>query len=901
MKCRNAEIAIRLSLAAVALAVLTNCATPNRQTALDPFEPVNPFAADHIVVPVNQVLTPAGRQVELPGLRPQALALSPDGKILAVSGKSHELVLVDPKSPAVRQRVPLPADDQIEEDPGAVSTRILEPDKEGQLSFTGLIFSPDGRRIFLSNVNGSIKVFSVAADHTVAGLYTISLPPTQLSYHKKDIPAGLAMSADGKRLYVVLNVSNRLLELDVATGKTLRLFEVGNAPYAVVLAGHKAFVSNWGGRRPDAQSITGPIGVGALVRVDSVRLIANEGSVSVIDLNTGRTTSEIMVGLHSSGLALTPDGHFLAVANANSDTVSVIDTHTEQVTETISLRWQVSDFFGASPNALTFDVSGRTLYVCNGTQNAVAVIAFNPPHSLIAGMIPTAWFPGAVICDTRSKSIYVANIKGIGATKRYAAGEKVKYNSHQYFGTLSLITLPGQKELAQFTQVVLRNYQRSVADAVLAPARPGTAPRPVPERIGEPSLFKHVVYIIKENRTYDQVLGDLKSGNGDPELCVFGEKITPNQHKLCRDFVLLDNTYCSGILSADGHQWADTAFATDYMEKSFAGFPRSYPDGMDEKGVDALAYSPTGFIWDHVLAHGKTLRDYGEFTIGIAGWKNPATKRTPRFLDFYHDFKNQTGLLRIGSKAAIPTLAPYINTNTIGWHLDVPDLFRAAEFIKELRQFERAGNMPDLSIICLPNDHTSGTKAGLPAPSAQVADNDLAFGQIVEAISQSKFWKDTCIFAIEDDPQNGWDHVSSYRTTAYIISPYTWRGKVVHNNYNHTSILRTIELILGLPPMNQMDATAAPMSACFSDRPDFTPYVAVPNQVPLDRLNPEVKAIQDPVERRYAIASGKLPLEDADRCPEDLLNRIIWVAQKGSKAPYPAWAITRTRSSVDPD
>jgi YVTN family beta-propeller protein len=883
--------------------LLAGCVTTEKDLSVtDPMAIVTPVAQDRVLVPVNQVLTPAGRQVELPGLRPQVLALSPDGKLLATSGKTHELILVDPVTGAVLQRVPLPSEKVRQTEAEAASARVLEPDKEGQVSYTGLVFSPDGSRIFLSNVNGSIKVFAVGADHTVRGFSSIALPDTVWSLRKrdraKDIPSGLAISPDGRRLYVALNVSNRLLELDLATGKPLRTFDVGNAPFAVVLAGDKVYVSNWGGRRPDEHSVNGPIGVDGSVRVDPVRFVASEGSVSVVDLKAGRVTGEILVGPHASGLALSPDGHFLATANANADTVSVIDTRSDRVVETISQRWQPQDLFGASPNALAFDHSGKTLYVCHGTQNAVAVVSFRPGQSKLVGLIPTAWYPGAIVCDPARRSLYVANIKGLGSGKRYAAGETVKFNSHQYFGTLSLIPVPDRQQLARDTRVVQRNYQRAVAQAALLPPRPGVAPRPVPERVGEPSVFKHVVYIIKENRSYDQILGDMREGDGDPSLCVFGEEVTPNQHKIAREFVLLDNTYCSGILSADGHQWTDTAFATDYIEKSFAGFRRSYPDGMDEEGADALAYAPTGFIWDNALAHGKTLRDYGEFTVGIARWKNRAKRPAPKALDYYRDFVNQTGLTQVGSRTTLPSLAPYLNTNTIGWNLSVPDVFRAAQFIKELHQFERDGSFPDFVIVCLPNDHTSGTRPGAPLPAAQVADNDLAFGQIVEAISHSRFWKDTCIFAIEDDPQNGWDHVSSFRTTAYVISPYTRRHTVVHNNYNQTGVLRTMELILGLPPMNQMDATAAPMAACFSEAADLTPYTAVPNKVPLDQLNPDVKAIHDPVQRKYAVASSKLPLEDADECPEDLLNRILWHAQKGSQTPYPAWAVEANRKRV---
>ena len=895
------------SLAAFAalLALLAGCVTSEKNVSLiDPTGTVNPLALERILVPVNQVLSPAGLQVELPGLRPQVLALSPDGKLLATSGKTHELILVDPVTGTILQRVPLPSEKVHEQDAGAVSSRVLEPDKAGQVSYTGLVFSPDGSRIFLSNVNGSIKVFAVGADRTVRGLSSIPLPETGSSSRKrdsaKDIPSGLAMSPDGKRLYVALNISNRLLELDVVSGKPLRMYDVGNAPFAVVLAGHKAYVSNWGGRQPDEHSLNGPIGAGALVRVDPVRFIANEGSVSVIDLNAGRVTGEIKVGLHASGMALSPDDRYLAVANANSDTVSVIDTRSDRVVETISMRWQPKDLFGASPNALAYDKSGKTLYVCNGTQNAVAVVSFRPGRSKLTGLIPTGWYPGAVVCDSTHRSLYVANIKGIGSGKRYTAGEKQEFNSHQYFGTLSLIPVPNGGQLTRDTRLVQRNYQRAAAQTALLPPRPGMAPRPVPERVGEPSVFKHVVYIIKENRSYDQILGDMREGNGDASLCVFGEEVTPNQHKISREFALLDNTYCSGILSADGHQWTDTAFATDYVERSFAGFRRSYPDGMDEEGMDALAYAPTGFIWDNALEHGKTLRDYGEFTIGIAEWKERAKKPAPKALDFYHDFINQSGLTRVGSRTSLPSLAPYLNTNTIGWNLNVPDILRAAEFIKELRQFERDGNFPEFVIVCLPNDHTSGTKPKAPTPAAQVADNDLALGQIVEAISHSRFWKDTCIFAIEDDPQNGWDHVSGYRTTAYVVSPYTPRRTVVHNNYNQTSVLRTMELILGLPPMNQMDATATPMFACFSEVVDLTPYSAVPNRVPLDQLNPDKTAIRDPVQRKYAVASSKLPLQDADECPEDVLNRILWHAQKGWREPYPAWAVNSTRNPAPP-
>lgn len=862
-------------------------------------EQVGRAGPNRFVTPANQVLTPAGRQVELPGLRTQALALSPDGRLLVTSGKTAELVVVDPASGRILQRVALPTEPGSNAAPAAVSANILEPDKDGQLSFTGLIFSADGSYIYLANVNGSVKVFAVDAQRRVKGLFTIPLPPANAVGRKPEIPSGLALSPDGRRLYVVLNLSNRLAEFDSTMGRLLRTWDVGVAPFDVVLAGTKAYVSNWGGRRPGTNDLTGPAGRGTLVRVDPVRHIANEGSVTVIDLAGGFVKMEMLVGLHASAMTLSPDGKHLVVANAASDTLSVIDTRTDAVVETIWARQTPADLFGAAPNALAFDAAGKKLFVCNGTQNAVAVVAFDPGESKLEGLIPVGWYPGAIVHDARRRSVYVANIKGIGSTKKLAAGEAPKFKSGQHFGTLSLVKVPSAKTLAVQTRVALANFRHGAVQAARLPARPGQPARPVPERTGEPSVFKHVVYLIKENRTYDQVFGELKEGNGDPSLCVFGERITPNQHKMVREFVLLDNTYCSGILSADGHQWASTGITTDYMEKSFAGFPRSYPDGMDDTDVDAIAYSPAGFIWDNVLAHGKTLRDYGEFAITDKSWKDKTRKGKLKFLDHYREFINGTDTIHLSSRPAVESLRPYLNTNTVGWDMDVPDVFRAAEFIKDLKRFEQTGGFPNLSIICLPNDHTSGTAAGAPTPAAQVADNDLAFGQIVEAISKSKFWKETCILAIEDDPQAGWDHVSGYRTTAYVISPYTKRSKVISTQYNQTSLLRTMELMLGLPPMNQLDASATPMTDCFTMTPDFTPFTAVTNNVPLDEMNPDPKKISDPLLRRYAQASARLPLREPDKCPEDLLNRILWHAMKGSQAPYPEWAITKVDDDDD--
>ncbi|PYI99748.1 MAG: phosphoesterase, partial [Verrucomicrobia bacterium] len=314
---------------------------------------------------------------------------------------------------------------------------------------------------------------------------------------------GLAFSRDGKRLYVVLNLSNRLAELDAASGKVLRLWDTGVAPYDVVLARNKAYVSNWGGRRPETNSVTGPAGQGMRVRVDPVRHIANEGSLTVIDLAANRPDAEILLGLHPCALALSPNGRHLVVANAASDTLSVLDTRSGNIVETISVRQQPGDPFGASPNALAFDNKGKTLFVCNGTQNAVAIVSFAPPRSRLEGLVPVGWFPGAIVYDAPRQSFYVANIKGIGPGRLRQSNAKPEFNSHQYHGSLSLVSRPANAAMPQLTRRALANLRFPLLAQARLPARPGEPPRPVPERVGEPSVFKHVLYIIKENRTYD--------------------------------------------------------------------------------------------------------------------------------------------------------------------------------------------------------------------------------------------------------------------------------------------------------------------------------------------------------------------------------------------------------------
>jgi len=857
-------------------------------------EQVGVGGQNRTVLPVNQILVPAGIQIPLPGLRPQALALSPDGRLLAVSGKTNELIIIDPATGAISQRVGLPSEEQNTPVPDPSSPNILEPDKRGQLSYTGLIFSPDGTRIYLSNVNGSIKVFAVSEDGTVIPSHSIPLPAADAPRRKNEIPAGLALSPDGRCLYVCANLSNRLHVIDIETNAVTRTFETGVAPFDVLVLDDKAYVSNWGGRRPESGDLTGPAGRGTVVRVDPVTHIANEGSVSVIDIASS-STEEILVHLHSSALAVSPDGRYVVCANAASDNLSVIDTRSDTVVETIWVKTNPADLFGASPNALCFSPDGKSLFVANGTQNAIAVVNFEPKdrESSLLGLIPVGWFPGAIAFDSEQNMLCVANIKGLPTeAKEDRATGGQGFNSRHYHGSLSLVPVPDRNELKTLTEAVYANYHRERISLALEKPRSNRPPRPVPERIGEPSVFKHIVYIIKENRTYDQVLGDVAEGNGDSSLCLFGKEVTPNQHKMVREFVLLDNTYCCGILSADGHQWSTTGFGTDYLERSFAGWPRSYPDGMGPDDADALAYAPSGFIWDNALRYGISIWNFGEFTQPECRWADPERRGEPQWKDFWEEYLHGRGDVVIASQPTIATIRPFTPTDTVGWIMEVPDVWRARYVTDQIAVWEKEGEMPQLILICLPDDHTSGTSAGSPTPSACVADNDLAFGRIVEAFSRSRFWKDTVIFGIEDDPQNGFDHVSGYRTTAYCISPYTKRGAVVSTQYNTISLLRTIEQILGLPPMNQFDAAATPMFDCFTATPDFTPFEAVPNRIPLDQMNPAPKDIADSLLRRNAHISARLNFRQIDACPEDTLNRILWHAIKGSSVPYPSWAVT---------
>ena len=830
-------------------------------------------------------------------MRPQVLVLSPDRKSLITSGKTNKLIVINSETNEVSQTIDFPSKEQTTE-PNISSPNILKPDSAALVSYTGLVYTKDGKRVYMSNVGGSIKVFSVATDGKHSSSHTIPLPDANAPRRAQEIPSGIAIDETDGKLFVCGNLSNSLIEINLPDGKVERKFPVGVAPYDVVVHKNKAYVSNWGGRIPGEGDLTGPAGRGTTVRVDPVRHIANEGTVSIVDLKTG-TTETTFVGLSPSDLALSPDGKYIVCANTNSDTLSILSTDTGKVVETVWVNAKQSDLYGAAPNALAFNAEGDTLFVANGSQNAIAVMSFDPDDkgdTRLKGLIPVGWYPGAIVYDPSRKQIGVANLKGLPSKpsmKESSAG----FNSHQHNGSISIVPVPNAEQLAVLSEQVSKNMRRSAIRDAALPPRENQPPRPIPQRIGEPSVIEHVVYVIKENRTYDQVFGDIERGNGDEGLCIFGRNITPNQHRLAEQFVLLDNTYCCGILSADGHQWSTSALSTAYLEKSFAGFPRSYPDGMGEDEADALAYSPAGFIWDNAVLHRKSIRNYGEFMMPKVRYREVGKTGTPDYMSCFRTWKGAEEVV-FASAPAIESIRAFSPSSYVGWSMQVPDQVRADFILKELAEFEQKGSYPSLTLICLPNDHTSGTSAKFPTPASSMADNDLAFARIVEGLSHSKFWPKMAIFGIEDDPQAGWDHVSGYRTTAYCVSPYARREQTVSTRYNTTSVLRTIEQILGLPPMNQFDAGATPMFDCFQEIPNFSPYESVASNIPLDQLNSPISAIADPIRRKFAEKSAMINFAEIDQAPEDLLNRILWNAMRGNQS-YPEWAITADDDDAD--
>ena len=838
-----------------------------------------------IMLPFNRLIDPAGKVVSFGDPRTENhgldVKLIPNSTVLAVEDR-FGLTLIDTTTDKVTARWTYSDEGKYA---GLMST------------YSGLKIRGSGPQteILWSAADGGSRSYVMQAkwdgkNITIQNAFDFKpVAPSPLA-----LPNELIISTENKKdyLYVVLNGNNQLVKIDLQNRQTVWTKPTGIAPYGIASAGKQIVVTNWGGPLPGADTAgreTAGVPYGSAFINPKTGATAN-GSVQVFD-EDGNMQKEIPVGLHPNAIIASKDSRFLYVANANSDKVSVIFAATLKVVENIAVQLipGKNGFIGDSPNALAINNDGTTLYVANGLDNAVAVIKLGSTSSaqgtgktVIKGFIPTEAYPGGLFLD--GNTLFVTNLEGEGSrssTKEFKTKEVpaavAAYNSHHEKATISIIPLPDEQLLKQYTRRVEKlnlTFREEIAQ--LTP-RKNIAPKPIPDRIGEPSVFKHVLYIIKENRTYDQVLGDMPQGNGAPSLCTYGDSITPNQHQVARDFLLLDNYYVSGKSSAEGHQWTDAAMVTDYVEKNVRAWFRSYPHVQE----DALVYDSNGFIWNNAADHGKTVRIYGEASV-------PHYDEKQTWAGIYKNYK--AGIpFKFYNTTTISRVRPMLSQNyPASDELKITDQIRASAFIKELKEYEdKPGDeLPDLTVMALSVDHTEGTRPGFPKPEAMVADNDLALGRIIESVSKSRFWKNTVIFVTEDDSQSGWDHVSAYRTTGFVVSPYSRLQKTISTNYNQTCIVRSIEQILGIPPMNIIDATALPMFDCFSPRPsDFT-YHAVQNRIPLNQLNPGLSVLKGKA-LYYARASLLPEFDHVDGGRDDLLNRILWYAARGKKA-YPA-------------
>jgi len=835
---------------------------------------------EKVALPYGRIIQPAGHQIHFgnPQLENHALdcALSPDEKWLVVEER-FSLLFINTLTNQIAYTLVLSDIPKI---------------NRGLNTYSGICWS---------NINGINYVFWSAIINNQAVVFQASWDgiaakiTKQFNYLSKRtartaLPNEIVINKESGDifLYVVLNGNNQIIKQNLDTGDTTWIQSTGVAPYGLTVANNKLYVTNWGGRLPESgdTNIAGvPWGV---ARVDEKTGATREGSVSVYDPQTGKLLKEIIVGLHPNEIIHNKKGKLVFVTNSNSDNVSVIDTSTDEVVETISVRLQkdINNYFGDSPQGIGISKNGKTLYVANGMDNALAVVSVGKhlgdvskmKSSNVLGFIPTGAYPSSVSVS-QDRRLFVTNLESEGANLPMILKDMdhASYNAHHMYASISIIDVPNKKALQKHTETVITTnaISRSLS-AKLAP-RDNIQPRPIPERIGEPSVFKHVLYIIKENRTYDQILGDMPEGDGDSLLCIFGEEVTPNTHELARRFGLMDNYHVSGKSSAEGHQWTDASIVTDYVEKNMRAWFRSYPHVQ----TDALVYAPTGFLWDNATKHGKSVKIYGEACI-------PEFDKGLEWTDIYQGFLQKKPF----DFHNITTIAPVRDLLSITFpgydHHAIPDVLRADTFIKELKDYEtmEGDQLPELMIMALPNDHTAGTRPNYPTPRAMVADNDLALGQIVEAVSKSRFWKNTLILVTEDDSQAGWDHVSAYRTVGLAISAYAKKGATIHTDYNQPSMVRTIEQVLGIPPMNIQDAIAQPMADCFTDIADFTPYEAISSNIALDEMNPPLTGLNGRA-LHFATKSMEPQFEHIDSGDDDLLNRILWFSAKGH-LPYPS-------------
>ncbi|MCZ2146552.1 MAG: bifunctional YncE family protein/alkaline phosphatase family protein [Bryobacterales bacterium] len=730
-------------------------------------------------------------------------------------------------------------------------------------SYTGVAITPDDREIWAGETtrNGpDALILGALDDNGKLG------PRARLPLKGHPVPAGIAFSRDGKTAYVAFSRNNTVALFDVASRKLLREIETGMAPFAVVASSKRVYISNRGGRRPRPGDTVAPTS-GSEVLADPKTGSADSGAVTILDPATGKT-QEIAAGMAPSSMALSPDESLLAVANGHSDTLSIFDTRTLKRTD-VPIPAYPEHTIGSQPINAVFSPDGHTIYVACGGNNAIAVIRRKGGAWKVEGALPTAWFPSAVTVDSQG-ALRVLSIKGTGNT----ADGKGTFNTRAFEGSLSRLPSPAPAQLSAGTREV----------------RAANMPRfePAGGIANLPSLgIEHVIFIIKENRTYDQVLGDMGKGNGDPNLVMYGRDITPNHHALAEKYVLLDNFHAGGAISFDGHQWLMQAFVSDYVERAFAASPRGYAWNM----ADALTVSPAGFFWQSATRP-LDVRVYGEFCLE-GRWD--AAKQMPVDMNETEDhswqhywrlYKEGKWQNAVGCKSGVPAIKNLISPRYPHSSTNIPDQIRAEEWLREFAEREKSGKFPNISVLTLNNDHTNGTRPGSPTPRAMVADNDLALGRIVSAVSKSRFWPKTLILVTEDDAQNGVDHVDGHRTVGLAIGPMVRRAAVDSNHYNHTSMVRTIQEIFRIPPKTRYVASARAMTSIFTATPGLSSYEALTPKVALDEMNPPAAALRGR-QLWAARASAAMNWDEPDDIPQETLNQILWWAAKGWNTPYP--------------
>jgi len=889
----------------------------------DPFPTyvTGPQSDGSYIVGNGQRITPAGVQVGLGiRVRAKAIALNPNpathSAAVLTLGADQAVEVFDTRTGAILQD--------------------YSPFGDPQGSYSGIAYSADGKYLMFSQDSSNVAIASVAPNGKLSDHAHVSVPPnnsfikcfpnspigdygvpcgtfytTSTSY-----PGGVAFSEDGKSAYALLNQNNTVTKIDLTASTPVQgtQIRVGNAPHSIVVRGQTAYISNEGGREA-RQSDFQVLSSGAPIVADPVNGSSITGTVSVVDLKTMKVVDTIAegIGLHPTGMALFGDA--LLVTNTYSDTISVIDTATNRVMRTIDLGLPVRvpghhhSAYGAGPNSIAVDKKAGIAYVALYNANAIAVVDLSgAAREPVLGMIPVAYAPASVVIDTADNSLLVANDKGIGTRLSFETDFGVTgFNSHQDNGTVSIVPLPHRGQLEWMTRQVYHNNHWDLRGNIESAAGGDNHAHPVaiPANIGDPSLIKHVFLIIRENRTYDQVLGDVSVGNGDPTLAVFGGAATPNMHDIVKRFPLLDNFYTPSRQSADGHQWIVEAMAPYSDDIESPDWVRSYPGG---NAGDALAYTKKGFLFQEAAAAGLGVKIYGEY---VENENFPTSQGHPTWSQFYADSKKfEAGQEKtltyqnaIEVESSVPVVSQHLVKNFPMFDLNIPDQFRVDLWVQDFNKDLKAGNVPALSILWIIDDHTGGP----PAADAEQADNDLAVGRIIDYISHSSVWKSSAIFIEEDDSQNGVDHVDGHRSPGYIVSPYAvQRAPTDHTYYTQVNMTRTIEQILGLPPMNQFDLVASPMTTCFVDHklddndPHFKPFNHLPAQIPLDKgVTPATASLSGMAKAwkkaKMQIFAGKSTRPDSE--DPDTVNHLAWYEATNFKRPYPGE--TKVRPPTD--